>query len=69
MKIKVRVKPGSGKSEVIKISDDEYVVYLKSRAEDNKANLELVKSLHKYFKSPVRIDRGIKSRNKIVEIK
>lgn len=69
MIIRVKVKPNSGKEEVVKISDKEYFVYLKKRAEENKANVELCKLLQRYFKKPVRIKTGIASRNKTMEIK
>ncbi len=73
MKLKIKVKPGSGKCEVIKI-DGGYLVCLKSRAEDGKANLELLKVLKKYLKikygvKDIKIIKGLKSRNKIVEIR
>ena len=67
MKIKIKVKPGNGKSEIVK-SDNGLVVSLKNRTEDGKTNLELVKLLSKYFKSPVNIIKGIKNREKIVEV-
>jgi uncharacterized protein (TIGR00251 family) len=67
MKIYVKVKPSSGKQEIIR-DGDSYVVSLKSPPEDNKANIELVKLLHDYFKSKVRIKSGLTSRNKIIEI-
>ena len=66
--IKVRVKPGS-KTQEIKKEDNVYIVKLKSRAEDNKANLELIKMLKKYFKAEVKIKSGFTSRSKIVEVK
>jgi uncharacterized protein len=71
MIINVRVKPNSSKQEVKKIEDKSYVVSLKKPAEDNKANIELIKLLKKHFKVPVKdikIIKGLKSRNKIVEI-
>ena len=68
MKLKIKVKPNSRKQEIIKISPEEYKVFLKSPPENNQANIELVKLLSKYFKSPVRIVRGIKSRDKIAEV-
>lgn len=52
----------------MKISDNEYKVYLKKPAEDGKANIELLKMLKKHFKVDVKIVRGLKNRNKIVEI-
>ncbi len=62
------MKPNSGKEEIQKISDDEFVVFLKKPAEDNKANLELLKLMKKYFHREVLLLRGLKSRTKILEI-
>ena len=67
MIIKIKVKPHSGKQEIIK-NRGEYVVCLKSIPEDGKANIELVKLLKKHFNKPVKIKSGLTSRNKIVEI-
>jgi len=68
MRIYVKVKTTSGKQEIIKDGSDTYTVYLKSFPEDNKANVELLKLLHNYFKMDVKIRTGLKSRNKIIEI-
>ena len=45
-----------------------YLVHLKSPAENNKANIELLKMLKKYFGKDVKIKSGFASRNKIVEV-
>ena len=68
MKINVKVKPNSGREEVKKLNDKEFLVYLKKPAENNKANVELCKLLQRYFKRKVRIKSGFTSKNKIVEI-
>ena len=68
MKIKVRVRPGSKKQEIVKIKTDEYKVGLREKAEDNKANIELLKLLKKYFKRETKIIKGLKSKNKIIEV-
>jgi len=67
MKIKVKVKPRAGKQSIEK-KKDFYLVHLKSPAKNNKANMELIKFLKKYFKKEVKIKSGFSSRNKIVEI-
>ena len=70
MKIQVMVKPGA-KNEKILESDDELVVYLHARAHDGEANVALVKALSDYYgvsKSCVKILRGQKSHQKMVEI-
>jgi len=68
MMLKVKVKPGSEKQEIMKISEDEYIVSLKKRAEDNRANIELIKLLKKYFKKDIKPIKGLRSRNKIIEV-
>lgn len=72
MILKIKVKPNSRKQELVKISEAEYVISLKKSAEDNKANIELLKLLKKYFEvrvGDIKIIKGIKSRSKIVGIK
>lgn len=69
MRINVKVKPNSNKEEIIKISEAEYIVSLKEPAKDNKANIELIKLLKRYFKKEVKFIRGLKNKNKIVEVK
>ena len=51
--------------------DDRYLVYLKARAENNEANIALIKMLSKYFGTPstrIKIKAGVGSRDKIVEV-
>ena len=67
MIIKIKVKPNSSEQSIEKLGE-EYLVKLKSRPEDGKANVELVKLLTKYFGSEVRIKSGFSSRRKIVEV-
>ena len=68
MIIKVKVNPNSKKQEIVK-DDKEYVVYVKSAPENNKANLELIKLLKKYFGREIEIKSGFTSRKKRIEIK
>lgn len=67
MKINLRVKPNSDKQK-IEFKEGVYFISLKSRAENNKANIELLKLLKRNFKKEVRIISGKTSKNKIVEI-
>ena len=66
MKINVKIKPSKEEQKIVKNND--YIVYLKSAPRDNKANIELIKLLKKYFGKNVRIKSGLFSRNKIIEI-
>ena len=71
MQIKVRVTPSAREVRVTKISEDSYEVKVDERADGGRANKRLLEILSKHFKVPkskVIIVRGIKSRDKIVEI-
>ena len=66
MKISIKVKPKSGRSEIVE-EDGKYIAFLKSEPEKGKANLELVKLAKKHFKKDVRIVSGFTSKNKVIE--
>lgn len=68
MRIEIKVKAHSKKQEVLKVGK-RYIVSLKQKPEDNKANIELMKLLKKYFGKDIKIVRGLKNKNKIVEVK
>lgn len=55
MKIFVKVKPNSIEDKIEKIDDLNYLVFVKERPVENKANLSLIKILAKYF--------GVSSKN------
>ncbi|MGB9675107.1 MAG: DUF167 domain-containing protein [Candidatus Nanoarchaeia archaeon] len=68
MLLKIKVKQNSSCNKFI---ESENLVYVKAAAEKNKANIELIKTLAKYYKvssSQVRIIKGLCSREKIIEI-
>ena len=67
MKVEVKVIPNSGRF-LIKRKDGEVRILLKSKAEANKANVELLKELRKRLKKEVRLISGSRSRKKILEI-
>ena len=69
MKIKIKVHPKSSQEKINKIDEESYEVWINTSAVDNKANITLVKILEKYFKSKIKITSGLKSRNKIIELK
>ncbi len=68
MKLKIKVQPNSKKQGIKKLNKKEYEIKIKSEAENNKANIELIKLLSKYFKAKIKIKSGLKSKNKVVEI-
>ena len=70
MKIIINVKPNSFEDFVEKKEDGSFIVRVKQRAEDGKANEKVIRLLSKYFGvsvSEVRI-KNFKSKRKIVEV-
>jgi len=67
---KVIIKPNSQKNKIIGYYSKKkaYKVDIKEKAEDNKANKELIRYLSKLFGKRAKIKSGFKSREKIIEI-
>ena len=71
MRINIVVIPNSKISEVIKIDENNYKIRVDAPAVENKANKRLIEILAEYFnvqKSSIKILKGFKNRNKIVDI-
>lgn len=71
MKIIVKAKPNSKEERVEKISDSEFVVFVKEPPVQGRANAAIVKALADYFGvsiSQVRIVSGHTSRQKVIEV-
>ena len=67
----ITVKPGTSQEKIIETASGEFTVYLRAKAHDGEANEALIKALSKYFKvskTSIKILRGAKSRQKIVEL-
>lgn len=70
MRVKVKVFPNKKEEKVIE-GEGTYLVYLTERPIKGKANRELIKVLSRYFKvskSKIRIIKGLKSKEKTIEI-
>lgn len=67
---KIIAKPNSSKNEIIRFDSERqaYIVNIKAKPENNKANIEIIKFLSKELKRKVRISSGMKSREKFIEI-
>ncbi len=70
--IKVIAKPNAVKQEIQNI-DDKLIISLKSPPYKGNANLELLKILKNYFRKTypiknIKIIKGFKSKNKLIEI-
>lgn len=67
MKIGIRVVPNS-KTFLLRENSEGLKIYLTSKAEKGKANLELVKELRKRLRREISIISGLKNRKKVIEI-
>jgi uncharacterized protein len=67
---KVIVKPNSKTNEIVSFDDQKkaYIIKIKARAEDNKANIELIRFLSKVTGKKAEIRSGLKSREKIIKM-
>ena len=64
----LRLKVSAGKKKfraVLNKEDEVLLVYTKNKAQDGKANLEIVKELSRILKTKIEIVSGFKSKNKI----
>ncbi len=71
MKIAVKVKPNSKENKVEVAGNNEYVLRVKEKAQDGKANAAAIKTLSEYLgipRSRISIVRGHSSKNKIISI-
>ena len=65
---KVIVKPNSRKNGILGYDEERqaYIISIKEKAEDNKANIELIRFLSKILGRKARIKSGLKSREKLI---
>lgn len=71
MLIKIKVFPGSKKEEIIEKKEDSFDVKVKEKPFQGKANKAVLSLLSSYFNIPskkIRIIKGFKERNKIIEL-
>lgn len=71
MKIDVKVIPGARVKKIEVIGEGNLKIWLRHKPSEGQANSELVEVVSEYFKIPkssVKILRGLKSRDKVIEI-
>lgn len=66
--LRVKVLPASRSTEFREVKDDVVVISVKSPAEDNEANLELLKFLKKELGITFMIKSGKTGKNKLLKI-
>lgn len=69
MKIKIKLHPNSSQEKIRKVGENNYEIWIKEKPVKGKANDKLIKILREYLKRQVKIISGLKSKNKIVELK
>jgi len=69
-KFRIIVKANASKSQIKCYNEQKqaYELDIKAKAEDNKANIEIIRFLTKQLKKKVRISSGLKSKEKIIEV-
>jgi len=69
-RFKVIIRPNSLTNGIIGFDDKKkaYIVKIKAKPVNNKANTELIKFLSRALKKKVKIKSGLKSREKIIEV-
>ena len=71
MKITVKVKPNSKEDSVEKVGENEFMVRVKAKPQEGKANQAVVEALAEYFdvaKSRVVLLHGQTSKHKVFDI-
>ena len=71
MLIKVKVFPSSKKEEIVKKSEDEFLVKVREEAKENKANNAVLNAVSLYLglpRSKLIIIKGHRKRNKMIKI-
>jgi hypothetical protein len=71
MRISVKVTPNAKSNELVELVHGNFKAKITAPAEGGRANAELVRLLTKKFGVPttkVRIVRGLKDRNKVIEV-
>ena len=68
--IKIIVKPNSPKNKVVKYDDERqaYIVEIKAKPENNKANIEIIKFFSRELKKPIRIIKGLTNKEKVIKV-
>jgi len=66
-KIIVKTKAKENRIEGFDPSRKAYIIRIKAKPEDNKANIEIIKFLSRQLKKKVRIVSGLKYREKMIE--
>ena len=65
--VEVRVKTNCNRNNLF-VKEGKYFLELNAKPKNNEANMELIKFFSKEFKIKVKIIRGLKSKNKLIDV-
>ena len=66
--IQVKVKSNQPETKITKQENNILYIDIKTKPEDNKANIELIKFFKKELNKDVKIIKGLTSKNKILKV-
>jgi uncharacterized protein len=72
MKISVKVKPNAKQEKIEKVGEKDFIVWVKEKPQEGKANQAVIRVLAEYFnvlKSEMILLKGQTAREKVFEIK
>ena len=68
MRINIKVHSNSSQEKIQK-TDKGYEIWIKEKPIEGKANTTIIKKFRRYLKKDIKIITGLRSRNKIIEVK
>lgn len=66
--MEIIVNTNKKKTEIIGKKDSKLILNIKAKPENNQANKEVIKFFSKLYQKPIRIVKGLKSKNKVLKI-
>lgn len=72
MKVSIKVKPSAKQEKIEDLGGNNFVVWVREPAKENKANFAVLEAIARHFGvgiSRVRFVSGVKSKDKVIEIK
>ena len=69
-KFKIIAKPNASETKIERFDSERnaYIISVRAKPEDNKANIELIKFLSRELKGKARIVSGFRGKEKIIEL-
>lgn len=66
--MEIIVHPNKKKTEIIGKKDNKLILNVKAKPENNEANREIIRFFSKKYKKPIKIIKGLRSKNKVLKL-